>query len=207
VPRAVRQFLFLGGWSLEPGRCGYPGRPPPVRITATRAETSGGFCIFNSIQPDGNAAWRIEALFGWRSHTPRPYSFGRKWIGAPVDIRTTRSPLLSLPRTSIGKSAVAGNERSRESQPSQLEGISLSAHIVDLKEEKKRRERQAGRAKKATTTAAFCDGADDCRAPSWLILEIDIRHRKAVCVLHDEAGVPVDLRKGGTPVLSGIYFL
>jgi hypothetical protein len=59
--RAVSQLLFVGGWSLEPGRCGDPHQPPPIRITATRAETSGGFCLFNSIQPDGNAAWRIEA--------------------------------------------------------------------------------------------------------------------------------------------------
>ena len=59
--RAVRQLLFVGGWGLEQGLCGHPGQPPPVRTTATRAETSGGFCIFNSIQPNGNAAWRIEA--------------------------------------------------------------------------------------------------------------------------------------------------
>ena len=59
--RSARHLLFVGGWSLEPGRCGDPSHLPPVRITATRAETSGGFCIFNSIQPDGNAAWRIEA--------------------------------------------------------------------------------------------------------------------------------------------------
>jgi hypothetical protein len=37
--------------------------------------------------------------------------------------------------------------------------------------------------------------------------KIDVRHRKAVRVFDDEAGVPVDLREGGTPVLSGIYFL
>jgi hypothetical protein len=61
APRAVSHLLFVGGWSLEPGRCGDPHRPPPIRITATRAETSGGFCLFNSLQPDGNAAWRIEA--------------------------------------------------------------------------------------------------------------------------------------------------
>jgi DNA-binding helix-hairpin-helix protein with protein kinase domain len=61
APRAVRTLLFVGGWSLEPGRCGDPGQPPPVRITATRAETSGGSCIFNSVRPDGHAAWRIEA--------------------------------------------------------------------------------------------------------------------------------------------------
>ena len=60
APRANCHLLFVGGWSLEPGRCGDPSHPPPVRITETRAETSGGFCIFNSIQPDGNAAWRIE---------------------------------------------------------------------------------------------------------------------------------------------------
>ena len=61
APRAVRSLLFVGGWSLEPGRCGDPGQPPPVRITATRAETDGGICVFNSIRPDGQAAWRIEA--------------------------------------------------------------------------------------------------------------------------------------------------
>jgi hypothetical protein len=37
--------------------------------------------------------------------------------------------------------------------------------------------------------------------------KIDVRHRNAVRVFDDEAGVPVDLREGGTPVLSGIYFL
>jgi DNA-binding helix-hairpin-helix protein with protein kinase domain len=61
APRAVRTLLFVGGWSLEPGKCGDPGQPPPVRFTATRAESDGGFCIFNSIRPDGSSAWRIEA--------------------------------------------------------------------------------------------------------------------------------------------------
>jgi DNA-binding helix-hairpin-helix protein with protein kinase domain len=61
APRAVRPLLFTGGWSLERGRCGDPGQPPPVRITATRAETDGGFCVFNSVQPEGYAVWRIEA--------------------------------------------------------------------------------------------------------------------------------------------------
>jgi hypothetical protein len=69
APRAVSQLLFVGGWSLEPGRCGDPHQPPPIRITATRAETSGGFCLFNSIQPDGNAAWRIEASCSGRGAT------------------------------------------------------------------------------------------------------------------------------------------
>jgi hypothetical protein len=61
APRALGPLLFVGGWTLEPGRCGNPGQPPPVRITATGAETSGGSCIFNSVLPDGHAAWRIEA--------------------------------------------------------------------------------------------------------------------------------------------------
>ena len=58
---AARPLLFVGGWSLEPGGCGDPSKRPPVRISATRAETDGGFCVFSSIQPDGYAAWRIEA--------------------------------------------------------------------------------------------------------------------------------------------------
>jgi len=53
--------LFVGGWSLEQGQCGETGESPPVRITANRAETDGGVCEFNSVRPDGNQAWRIDA--------------------------------------------------------------------------------------------------------------------------------------------------
>jgi hypothetical protein len=44
------------------------------------------------------------------------------------------------------------------------------------------------------------------RAPPGLVLKIDERHRKAVCVLDDEGGVPVDLREGETPVLLEFIF-
>ena len=59
--RAVGTLPFVGGWSLKLGECGKPGQPSPVRITAKRAETSGGACEFNSIRPDGGGAWLIEA--------------------------------------------------------------------------------------------------------------------------------------------------
>ena len=52
---------FVGGWTLRLGECGEPGQPSPVRITAKRAETSGGACEFNSIRSDGSGAWLIDA--------------------------------------------------------------------------------------------------------------------------------------------------
>jgi hypothetical protein len=52
---------FVGGWTFRSGECGEPGQPPPVRITAKRAETSGGPCEFNSIRSDGSGAWLIDA--------------------------------------------------------------------------------------------------------------------------------------------------
>jgi DNA-binding helix-hairpin-helix protein with protein kinase domain len=59
--RAVSTLPFVGGWSFKLGECGEPGQPSPIRITAKRAETNGGVCEFNSVRPDGNEAWRIDA--------------------------------------------------------------------------------------------------------------------------------------------------
>ena len=58
---AIRPLLFIGGWSPEPGQCGSVGQPAPLRITADRAESDGGSCRFNSVRPDGNKSWLIEA--------------------------------------------------------------------------------------------------------------------------------------------------
>ncbi len=70
APHAIRTLLFIGGWSFEQGQCGAVGEPPPLRITADRAETDGGVCKFNSVRPDGNKTWRIEAICsaGGKSH-------------------------------------------------------------------------------------------------------------------------------------------
>jgi DNA-binding helix-hairpin-helix protein with protein kinase domain len=59
--RANDTLSFVGGWSFEAGQCGEPDRPPPIRITAERAETDSGVCEFNSVRPDGSGAWRIDA--------------------------------------------------------------------------------------------------------------------------------------------------
>ena len=71
APHAMGTLLFVGGWSPEQGQCGEAGEPPPLRITSDRAETDGGVCEFNSVQPDGNRAWRIVAncSAGGNSHT------------------------------------------------------------------------------------------------------------------------------------------
>jgi hypothetical protein len=61
APYATRTLLFVGGWTPEQGQCGEVRELPPLRITADRAETDGGFCEFNSVRPDGNKTWRIEA--------------------------------------------------------------------------------------------------------------------------------------------------
>lgn len=61
APRAIRTLAFIGGWTNEQGQCGGPGEAAPLRIMADRAETDGGACQFNSIRPDGNSAWRIDA--------------------------------------------------------------------------------------------------------------------------------------------------
>jgi peptidoglycan hydrolase-like protein with peptidoglycan-binding domain len=61
APRAVRTLAFIGGWTNEPGQCGSPGEAAPLRILADRAEADGGACQFNSITPDGNNIWRIDA--------------------------------------------------------------------------------------------------------------------------------------------------
>jgi DNA-binding helix-hairpin-helix protein with protein kinase domain len=58
---AVSALPFVGGWTLRLGDCGESGQPSPVRITAKRAETSGGACEFNSVRPDGSGAWLIDA--------------------------------------------------------------------------------------------------------------------------------------------------
>ena len=58
---AIRTLPFVGGWSFKLGECGEPGQPSPIRITAKRAETSGGMCEFNSVRPDGSGAWLIDA--------------------------------------------------------------------------------------------------------------------------------------------------
>ena len=55
-------FAFVGGWTNEIGACGTPGELPPLRITATRAETDGGACEFKSVRPDGQNAWRVSAV-------------------------------------------------------------------------------------------------------------------------------------------------
>ncbi len=70
APYATRALLFIGGWTPEQGQCGEVGESAPLRITADRAETDGGICEFNSVRPDGNNAWRIEAncSVGGNSH-------------------------------------------------------------------------------------------------------------------------------------------
>jgi DNA-binding helix-hairpin-helix protein with protein kinase domain len=62
APHAIRALAFVGGWSVEQGECGGPGEPAPLRIIASRAETDGGVCQFNSIRADGSNAWRIDAM-------------------------------------------------------------------------------------------------------------------------------------------------
>ena len=59
--RAVRTLAFIGGWTNEQGQCGSLGEAAPLRIMVDRAETDGGACRFNSVTPDGNNAWRIDA--------------------------------------------------------------------------------------------------------------------------------------------------
>jgi hypothetical protein len=61
APHVLRSYSFVGGWTTERGRCGAPGEPAPLRITIDRAESDLGVCKFNSIQPDGSQAWRIDA--------------------------------------------------------------------------------------------------------------------------------------------------
>jgi hypothetical protein len=61
APHAMSTLLFVGGWSPEQGQCGEVGEPPPLRVTPDKAESDGGVCVFNSVQPDGNGAWRIVA--------------------------------------------------------------------------------------------------------------------------------------------------
>jgi hypothetical protein len=64
-----------------------------------------------------------------------------------------------------GDAATSATKRSRESQPSQLEGFSMSAHIVDFKEEKNRREhRQLMRAKYAALMLTEMLLADEAEA-------------------------------------------
>ena len=59
---AISALSFIGGWTPDVGQCGEPSGPPPLRITANRAETDGGACQFNSVRPDGKDAWLIDAL-------------------------------------------------------------------------------------------------------------------------------------------------
>ena len=61
APNAVRTFSFIGGWTNERGQCGAPGESPPLRITTDHAESDGGECKFNSVKPEGNDTWRIDA--------------------------------------------------------------------------------------------------------------------------------------------------
>lgn len=61
APYAMRTLQFIGGWTPERGQCGSAGEPPPLRITADRAESDGGFCEFNSVKREGSNSWRIEA--------------------------------------------------------------------------------------------------------------------------------------------------
>jgi hypothetical protein len=70
APHVVRTLPFVGGWTNEPGQCGEAGTPAPVRITATRAETSSGACTFNSVTADGNRGWRVEAMCGASGQAP-----------------------------------------------------------------------------------------------------------------------------------------
>jgi hypothetical protein len=72
APHVLRSYSFVGGWTTERGQCGAPGEPAPLRITIDRAESDLGVCKFNSIQPDGSVAWRIDAAcsgVGENSHT------------------------------------------------------------------------------------------------------------------------------------------
>jgi hypothetical protein len=62
APRVARTYSFIGGWTEEKGQCGTPGGSAPMRMTSDHAETDGGRCKFNSVQPDGNNSWRIDAI-------------------------------------------------------------------------------------------------------------------------------------------------
>jgi hypothetical protein len=70
APHAVRALAFVGGWTDKPGQCGEAGASAPVRITANRAETSGGVCTFNSVAADGSRGWRVEAMCAASGQVP-----------------------------------------------------------------------------------------------------------------------------------------
>lgn len=56
------QLLFTGGWTPEPSAC-EPGQPPPLTITAQKAETrDNNACQFTSFRPDGIGVWRVTAI-------------------------------------------------------------------------------------------------------------------------------------------------
>lgn len=61
APHVVRTHPFIGGWTEERGQCGAMGGAP-LRITTDHAESDGGKCKFNSVQPERNDTWRIDAI-------------------------------------------------------------------------------------------------------------------------------------------------
>ena len=53
---------FAGAWTDEPGICGEPGEPPPLKLTAQLAQTSSGdTCQFGPLQTIGNNSWQMTA--------------------------------------------------------------------------------------------------------------------------------------------------
>ncbi len=85
-----------------------------------------------------------------------------------IRIKSRADALANLPHRARwfpqGDAATSATKRSHESQPSQMEGFSMSAQILDFKEAKKRRHQELMKARYAAMLMAEISLADEAEA-------------------------------------------